>query len=79
MTTASVPALRRYSQAIAADNTGDTERGIALLREAIVLDTGFAMAYRKLAVFMSNTGAARSQINAAATHALLSPMPPPWP
>ncbi|HKA58332.1 MAG TPA: protein kinase, partial [Gemmatimonadales bacterium] len=69
VTTASVPALRRYSQAIAADNADDTERGIVLLKEAIALDTGFAMAYRKLAVFMSNTQGERSQINAAATSA----------
>ena len=69
VTTASIPALRRYSQAIVADNNGDTERGIALLNEAIALDTAFAMAYRKLAVFMSNSGAARSQISVAATKA----------
>ncbi|MGE5803545.1 MAG: protein kinase domain-containing protein [Gemmatimonadota bacterium] len=69
VTTASIPALRRYSQAIVADNNGDTDRGIVLLNEAIALDTAFAMAYRKLAVFRSNSGAARSQIGAAATSA----------
>src|SRR5207247_8770966 len=35
----------------------------------IALDTTFAMAYRKLAVVLSNTGGAQSRIAAAATQA----------
>jgi tetratricopeptide (TPR) repeat protein/tRNA A-37 threonylcarbamoyl transferase component Bud32/TolB-like protein len=61
VTTPSLAALRKYSQALGADREGDTERAIALLREAVELDTGFAMAYRKLGVELSNSGGRRSQ------------------
>jgi tetratricopeptide (TPR) repeat protein len=46
---------------------GDLEGAISLLEEAIILDSTFAMAYRKLAVLLTNSFAPRSQINAAAT------------
>jgi tetratricopeptide (TPR) repeat protein len=61
VTTPSLSALRKYSQALTADRQGDNERAIALLREAVELDSGFAMAYRKLGVELSNTGGRRSQ------------------
>src|SRR5207237_1218998 len=41
----------------------------ALLGEAIALDTTFAMAHRKLAVVLNNTGGAPSRIAEAATQA----------
>ena len=69
VTTSSLDALRRYSQAVQEFEAGNTERTVALLREATTLDTGFAMAYRKLAVELSNTGGAPSEINTAATAA----------
>ena len=69
VTTASLDALRKYSQANRGWEAGETQQSLALLEEATALDTGFAMAYRKLAVIMSNTGAAPSRVNTAATAA----------
>jgi tRNA A-37 threonylcarbamoyl transferase component Bud32/tetratricopeptide (TPR) repeat protein len=57
-TTASLPALRRFTDANRAINAGDQHRGIALLREAVALDSTFAEAYRKLAIELSNAGIA---------------------
>ncbi len=56
VTTGSLEALRRYSQAIRVIEQGDSERAIALLREAVALDTAFAMAWRKLGVTLGNIG-----------------------
>jgi len=56
VTTGSLDALRKYSQAIAAENRGDIPKGIALLEEAVALDSGFAMAWRKLGVMLLNEG-----------------------
>ncbi|UCC48864.1 MAG: tetratricopeptide repeat protein [Gemmatimonadota bacterium] len=56
VTTASLEALRKYSQAVRVIEQGDNERGITLLEEAVALDTAFAMAYRKLGVSLSNIG-----------------------
>ena len=69
VTTGSLEALQRYSQATRAIDRGDDDRAIALLQDAIALDTSFAMAYRKLAVVLNNTGGAASRLNAAATSA----------
>src|SRR2546421_1785704 len=69
VTTGSLAALRKYSQAIKVDDLGETGRAVALLDEAIALDTTFAMAYRKLGVVLQNTGAAPSRVAAAATEA----------
>lgn len=70
VTTGSLEALRKYSQALVAiDLQSDEERGINLLREATALDTGFAMAWRKLAAMLSNTDASNDQIMAATTRA----------
>lgn len=55
VTTASLEALRKYSQAVqAVDVEGEDEKAIALLEEAIAIDTAFAMAYRKLGAVLSN-------------------------
>ena len=48
VTTGSLEALRKYTQAIAAEDAGDFDGAIALLEEATTLDTGFAMAYHAL-------------------------------
>ncbi|HEV7990232.1 MAG TPA: protein kinase [Gemmatimonadaceae bacterium] len=57
VTTSSLDALKRYVQALKAiRDDGDFTRGAALLEQAIALDTGFAMAYRKLAVEYNNRG-----------------------
>ena len=54
VTTGSLEALRLYSQALEADDSGDDQRAIALLEEAVERDTAFAMAWRKLGVLLGN-------------------------
>ncbi|MDA1081042.1 MAG: protein kinase [Gemmatimonadetes bacterium] len=55
VTTPSLEALQKYVQgARFLEVNNDWERGKPLLEEAIALDSGFAMAYRKLAVEESN-------------------------
>ncbi len=66
VTTTSLQALRLYSQAIrVGDQEGDTQRAIQLLRQAVALDTSFAMAYRRLGVYLDASG-----VHAAAYDAL---------
>src|SRR5437016_14057881 len=67
--TRSLEALRKYSQGVRASDAAQMARAVTLLQEAIALDTTFAMAYRKLAVVLSNAGGAQSRIAAAATQA----------
>ncbi len=67
VTTGSLDALRRYSEARRAEDVGDYDRAAAGYQEATVLDTGFAMAYRKLSVMLRNVFASRERINAATT------------
>jgi tetratricopeptide (TPR) repeat protein len=69
VTTSSLEALRLYTRAEQAESEGDSERGLRLLEEAIAIDTTFAMAYRKLAVLLSNANAEESRIDASATRA----------
>src|SRR5438094_864646 len=69
VTTGSLEALRKYSQGVRASDAGDMAGAAALLEQAIALDTTFAMAHRKLAVVLSNSGGAQSRIGAAATQA----------
>jgi len=69
VSTGSIEALRKYSQAIRADQANNQDRALALLDEATALDTAFAMAYRKQAVILSNTFAEQSKINAASAKA----------
>ncbi|MGQ0641401.1 MAG: hypothetical protein ACT4P6_11630, partial [Gemmatimonadaceae bacterium] len=60
VTTPSLPALRKYVEAVRqADELGNFERGIDLLEEAVALDTSFAMAWRKIAVLLGNIGIER--------------------
>jgi eukaryotic-like serine/threonine-protein kinase len=56
VTTSSLEALRKYSQAEQVLSRGDEMGGLALLREATALDSAFAMAYRKEAVVLRNLG-----------------------
>jgi tetratricopeptide (TPR) repeat protein len=69
VTTASLPALRKYSEALRLEEADRVEEAVPLLRDAVALDTGFAMAWRKLAVMLGNTSAAYSGQRDAATHA----------
>ncbi len=55
VSTASLPALRHYTQAVRAiDRERDLPAGIALLEDAIAADSTFAMAWRKLGVTLRN-------------------------
>jgi tetratricopeptide (TPR) repeat protein len=55
VTTSSLLALQKYSQAVrASDFENDVEKAVTLLQEATELDTSFAMAFRKLAVVYGN-------------------------
>jgi serine/threonine-protein kinase len=69
VTTSSLEALRLYTRAEQADDEGDPERALRLLEEAVAIDTMFAMAYRKLAVVLSNANAEESRVDAATTRA----------
>ncbi len=69
VTTRSLEALQRYSQAVKASEAGEWDRAVTLLDQAIALDSGFAMAQRKLTVVLNNTGASTARMTAAATQA----------
>jgi tetratricopeptide (TPR) repeat protein len=69
VTTGSLPALRKYTEALRLEENDQFEAAIPLLREAVALDTGFAMAYRKLAVILGNLGGDEAGQIAAATRA----------
>jgi tetratricopeptide (TPR) repeat protein len=57
VTTSSLQALRLYSQAIrVGDQEGDNRRAVEILRQAVALDTTFAMAYRKLGTYLRDMG-----------------------
>ena len=65
VTTPSLQALQKYVAGVRAlEEDGDWDRGRGLLEEAVALDTGFAMAYRKLAVEMTNRGYPRPVVTA---------------
>ncbi len=69
VTTASLDALRKFTQAEDLEERGDHARAKALLQEAIELDPEFAMAWRKLAVVIREAGGTRDEEMAAATRA----------
>ncbi len=56
VTTASIAALEKYTAAQRAMTQGDPDKAIPLFKEAVTIDTGFASAYRGLAVALSNRG-----------------------
>jgi tetratricopeptide (TPR) repeat protein len=69
VTTGSLEALRLYSEGARAADHGESERGVALLKQAVALDSGFAMAWRKLAVVLPRTGAGGEEILLATSKA----------
>lgn len=70
ISTASLPALRRYGEALAEESrSGNPLRVIGLLEEAIALDSMFAGAYRKVAVTLENQGVRRRDMLAHMTRA----------
>jgi tetratricopeptide (TPR) repeat protein len=56
VTTSSLDALEKYSRSVDAEQAGDFARAIALLEEAIALDSAFAMAHRKLGLVLGFAG-----------------------
>jgi tetratricopeptide (TPR) repeat protein len=69
VTTGSLEALRRYSRAIQVQSGGDDERAIALLEDAVALDSNFAMAWRKLGTMLANAGERQDRAVTALTRA----------
>jgi TolB-like protein len=52
VTTESLEALKKYTEGVRLADVDDYDRSIAFLEEATALDTGFAMAWRKLAAVL---------------------------
>jgi serine/threonine-protein kinase len=69
VTTGSLEALRKYTAALRLEDNDRGEEAIPVLEEAVALDSGFAMAWRKLAVLLGNTGRSRTREVAAVTQA----------
>jgi tetratricopeptide (TPR) repeat protein len=69
-TTASLEALRKYTEGVRAENLqSNAPQAIALLREAVAIDTAFAEAWRKLGMVLSNAGRPRAEIDSALAQA----------
>jgi eukaryotic-like serine/threonine-protein kinase len=65
VTTSSLEALRKYTQAIRlGDYAGDHTKAVPLLEEAVALDTGFATAYRTLGLYLGFLGERARQVDA---------------
>nr|MBA2291925.1 hypothetical protein [Gemmatimonadales bacterium] len=59
-TTSSLAALRKYSDAARAnDIDGEYDKAVRLLREAVAIDSTFALAWRKLSAALTNSGASQ--------------------
>jgi tetratricopeptide (TPR) repeat protein len=71
VTTSSLSALRKYSEAMQLADAGQQEEAVPLLEDAIALDSGFAMANRKLSVIIDNIGGSTEQAVDATTKAYL--------
>lgn len=69
VTTASLPALRLFTEARAWADRGDQSRARDLLEEVLRIDPEFAGAWRGLAVALSNLGARGAEARRAATRA----------
>ena len=69
VTTGSLEALKKYTEAVRLANADDYDRSIVLLQEATALDTGFAMAWRKLAAVLGNTMSSTAKVVDATTRA----------
>jgi tetratricopeptide (TPR) repeat protein len=69
VTTSSLEALRLYTEGVQAANASENEKAADLLRQAVAIDSGFAMAWRKLAVVLANSFASTTEQMAAVTRA----------
>ena len=56
VTTNSLEALRKYSQALKAQSQSGSSEAIALLEDAVAADSTFAMAWRRLGTILTNAG-----------------------
>jgi tetratricopeptide (TPR) repeat protein len=54
VTTGSLEALRKYTEARVQRTEGNLDAAIALLEDAVAIDSTFAMAYRAIGVFLQN-------------------------
>jgi tetratricopeptide (TPR) repeat protein len=61
VTTTSLEALRKFTEAEDRFNAGDEAGSLALLEEAIALDSTFSMAHRKIAITLRNLGIERER------------------
>ncbi len=69
VTTSSLDALRKFTEAERLTEEGDEMAALTLLDDAVELDAEFAMAYRKIAVLYANTGLDPVRMIEAATKA----------
>jgi eukaryotic-like serine/threonine-protein kinase len=69
VSTASLDALRKYTQAEILEDAGKSEQAEQMLQEATEIDTGFAMAWRKLSVVRGNISAPYNEVMDAAIRA----------
>ena len=69
VTTGSLEALRKYSQALGKQTQGDNPGAIALLEDAVAEDSSFAMAWRKLGTMLTNAGERPARAQEAITRA----------
>jgi tetratricopeptide (TPR) repeat protein len=78
VTTASLPALRLYSEANLESGNSNWVGAAALLEQAVALDTAFAMAWRKLSVAYANMGVQPERARLASANAMkfLHRLPP---
>ena len=76
--TPSLEALRVYSAGVHTFDEGDYEDAVPLFEKAIRADSGFGMAWRKLAVTLGNLGTRRTEARAAAlrSYELRDRLPP---
>ena len=69
VTTGSLEALRKYTQALRLSDAGREDDAIPLLQEATTIDTSFAMAWRKLGVILANHAAPFAKVAEASERA----------
>jgi len=69
VTTGSLEALQKYTAALREAENDREEQAIRLLEDAVALDSGFAMAWRKLAVVLGNADRSETRQTDAAIQA----------
>ncbi|HEV8600566.1 MAG TPA: protein kinase [Gemmatimonadales bacterium] len=69
VTTGSLEALRKYSQALQVQSQGDDPAAVGLLEDAVAQDSNFAMAWRKLGTMLANAGLRPARSEAAINRA----------